>query len=260
MAEPDVESILQEIRENVISQHRAAHVAAGTSVRTEAARVGNGVPEVVQPETRNEHNESETARNLSLINSYLTTTARAWDRLPPLLSNRSGFIAGVELWIKRGLKRASHWFTWEQVNFNSAVHHAIRDIVPVLAAQQQELLQLRQQVTDAAARLTEQQAEAAAQLSTLEADLIKERTERTMRDHASEVRWQDADARFHQTVNELRERDERLQDEQRVCFKQLSLETSEASVLEDRARRKTEKLLEELQRRIDQLRNNEPKQ
>ena len=39
----------------------------------------------------------------------------------------------------------------------------------------------------------------------------------------------------------------------RVSFKQLALETSEAAVLEDRARRKNETLLQELSRRVEQL-------
>ena len=43
------------------------------------------------------------ADNLALINSYLTTTGRAWDRLPPLVSNRSGLSARIELWLKRNL-------------------------------------------------------------------------------------------------------------------------------------------------------------
>ena len=56
-----------------------------------------------------------------------------------------------------------------------------------------------------------------------------------------------------QLATELRERDERLQDEQRVCFKQLALEATEAMVLHDRARRKTEALVEELTRRVEEL-------
>ncbi|HEX9424773.1 MAG TPA: hypothetical protein VF899_16160, partial [Pyrinomonadaceae bacterium] len=61
------------------------------------------------------------------------------------------------------------------------------------------------------------------------------------------------DARLAELIKELRERDEHLREEQRVCFKQLSLEASEAAVREDRARRRTESLLEELRRRIEQL-------
>jgi hypothetical protein len=54
-------------------------------------------------------------------------------------------------------------------------------------------------------------------------------------------------------AQELRDRDEHLLNEQRVCFKQLSLEASEAAVLEDRGRRKTEAALVELTRRIEEL-------
>jgi hypothetical protein len=54
-------------------------------------------------------------------------------------------------------------------------------------------------------------------------------------------------------VNELRATVAALREEERVCFKQLSLETSEAAILEDRARRKTEALLEQLERRIKEL-------
>jgi hypothetical protein len=56
--------------------------------------------------------------------------------------------------------------------------------------------------------------------------------------------------RLDQLGSELRERIQHLLDEQRVCFRQLSLKTSEESVLADRARRATELRLEELTRRI----------
>src|SRR4030095_8907152 len=47
-------------------------------------------------------------------------------------------------------------------------------------------------------------------------------------------------------VRELREADERLAQEQRVCFKQLSLESSETAVMMERTRRKLEERLAEL--------------
>jgi hypothetical protein len=50
-------------------------------------------------------------------------------------------------------------------------------------------------------------------------------------------------------INELRERDERMLDEQRVCFKQLSLEASEALVTQDRIRRNLESRLDKLEHR-----------
>lgn len=250
MVERDVESILREIRESVISQQHADRETAARSVLTETVRTGNGVAEGVSMERGPGHNESGTANNLSLINSYLTTTARAWDRLPPLMSNRSGLIARLELWLKRGLKRASHWFTWEQVNFNAAAHHAIRDLVPVVAAQEHNLSELRRLIEHSEARLKELEqhhTEMVTQLDALREALVNEIR---IRDRAGEVRWKQTEVRIGEISNELRERDERLQGEQRVCFKQLALETSEAAVLEDRARRKTEALLEELQRRI----------
>ncbi|HKB66358.1 MAG TPA: hypothetical protein VKC61_10925 [Pyrinomonadaceae bacterium] len=226
MAETEVESILREIRERVLAEQRTGQERG--AIRSAMTNGGNGAGD---SEALNQTNETRTAQNLSLIESYLTTTGRAWDRLPPLLSNRSGFVARLELWLKRQLKRATHWYTWEQVNFNASVHHALRDLHTVLSAHEQELRKLHAQISES----TEHDQYQATQLTELRAELEAER------DQVAAL------------VSELRERDERLQDEQRVCFKQVALETSEAAVLEDRARRKTEALLEELQRRISQL-------
>ncbi len=242
MAETEVESILREIRERVLSQQRAGKDV--TATRSAITNGGNGAGESgpLQQIPNQSDNETLAAENLSLINSYLTTTARAWDRLPPLVSNRSGPIARVELWLKRRLRAGTRWFTWEQVNFNAAVHHALRDLLPVLSAHEHELGKLRAQLAEAEARRTE--------LERYQAGLTAQLTE--LRSE-SETQRNQLDARFAALTNDLRERGERLQDEQRVCFKQLALETSEAAVLEDRARRKTETLLEELRRRIEQL-------
>ena len=227
MAETEVESILREIRERVLSQQRTGSDSSAT--RSAMTNRGNGAGDSeARQQITNDNNETLSAENLSLIESYLTTTARAWDRVPPLVSNRSGSIARVELWLKRQLKRATHWFTWEQVNFNAAVHQSLRELLPVMAAHEQELQALR-------AQLAAQFATAETKLSELEAVTGKTET------------------RVEGLVNELGERDALLRDEQRVCFKQLALETSEAAVLEDRARRRAEALLEELQRRVGQL-------
>jgi hypothetical protein len=232
MAETEVESILREIRERVISEQRTGKESGVT--RSAPTNGGHGARD---GETLQQTNNLETraAQNLTLIESYLTTTARAWDRLPPLLSNRSGFIARVELWLKRQLKRATHWYTWEQVNFNASVHHALRDLRTVMAVQQEELRELRAMDARRVELERELAQSQATQLTDLRAELEAERNQ------------------LAALLNELRERDERLRDEQRVCFKQLALETSEAAVLEDRARRRAEALLEELQRRVDQL-------
>ena len=241
MAETEVESILREIRERVLSEQGTGKARGAIRSALTNAGNGGGDSEAFQQIT-NDDNETLIAENLSLIESYLTTTARAWDRLPPLVSNRSGFIARVELWLKRQLKRATHWYTWEQVNFNASVYHALRDLRTVLSAilsaHEHELRRLRAQIAES----KQYQAELAGQLTELLGDLA------TQRDQTNTQGNQIAAA-----VNELRERDEQLQSEQRVCFKQLALETSEAAVLEDRARRKAEALLEELQRRVGQL-------
>ena len=231
MAETEVESILREIRERVLSQQRTGSDSSAT--RSVMTNRGNGAGDSeARQQITNDNNETLSAENLSLIESYLTTIARAWDRVPPLVSNRSGSIARVELWLKRQLKRATHWFTWEQVNFNAAVHQSLRELLPVMAAHEQELQALRAQL---AAQFAEQRATAETQLTELEA--LSARTE----------------TRVEGLANELSERDAHLRDEQRVCFKQLALETSEAAVLEDRARRKHETLLDELQRRVAEL-------
>jgi hypothetical protein len=237
MAETEVEIILREIRERVLSQQRSGQgVVAAAAARSTSANAANGSNGAGDSgSARMGESETVAAENLALINSYLTTTGRAWDRLPPLLSNRSGLAARLELWLKRRLRAGTRWFTWEQVNFNAAVHHALRDMLQMLSVYQQELARLRARV-DADAELLEQhQAELAAQGAQIRAEL--------------EAYKLHVDA----LTRELRERDERLHEEQRVCFKQLALETSEAAVLEDRARRKTEALLEETKRRIEQL-------
>ena len=254
MAETEVESILREIRERVLSEQRASKDI--TATRSATTNGANGAGDSLQQVTPDD-NETLTAENLSLINSYLTTTARAWDRLPPLVSNRSGLIARVELWLKRRLRAGTRWFTWEQVNFNAAVHHALRDLLPVLSAHEHKLETLRAQLAEAEARraeLAQYTAELMAQLTQIHAELRTElRTEIDSQRRASETQRSQVDGRFAELLNELRERDVRLREEQRVCFKQLALETSEAAALEDRARRKTETLVEELKRRVERL-------
>jgi hypothetical protein len=263
MAETEVESILREIRERVLSQQRPGQNVAGIAASRALMNGGNGAGEAAvgeAPETG-----ALAAENLSLINSYLATTARAWDRLPPLLSNRSGGLARLELWLKRKLKSATRWFTWEQVNFNAAVHHALRDLLPVLSAYEQALRKLQARIdADREAKRVEvekHQAEFAARDAELRSELRAELRAELARIHteiesersATEGRRTEMAAQLAALVSELRDRDEHMQDQQRVCFKQLSLETSEAAVLEDRARRRTEALLEELAQRMKEL-------
>jgi len=246
MAETEVESILREIRERVVTHE----LAAATTPAANGDKQLDVTP-ALSPGKR------LTTENLTLISSYLTTTARAWDRLPPLVSNRSGFMARLELWCKRVLKRATRWYAWEQVNFNAAVHHALSDLLPVLAAYEQELTRLRAEHSAAAEAQRIENDQYQSQLENLRAELAARRAEIGValqrQNDLTGVQTSQVEIQLRSLTNELRERDALLRAEQRVCFKQLSLETGEAATLADGARRKTEALLAELQRRIDQL-------
>lgn len=85
----------------------------------------------------------------------LAITERSWSRLPPLTSNRRGWVARVELWVKRALKRATHWLTWEQVNFNAAVNHSLRATHETMTGHERQLAELRAQVEQLTARAEE---------------------------------------------------------------------------------------------------------
>ncbi len=265
MSETEVESILREIRERVLSQQRAGQDVAATAAERTTGNEGNGAFDSAATTKPTRQGDADIAarENLALINSYLTTTARAWNRLPPLVSNRSGTAARVELWLKRQLKRATRWYAWEQVNFNAAVHHALRDLLQVLTAYERELATLRAKIDAGAglrvefeqqrAEIIAQRAELRAEIAEIQAATEARRAATEALQMAMEAQRADLNSRLTELVNELRERDERLQGEQQVTLKQLALKTSEADVLEDRARRKTEKLLEELTRRVEQL-------
>ena len=123
MVDEEVENILLEIRERVRAQALPASANANSAM-------GNGAGE---SSIASRAVETSVAEALARIESYLTTTSRAWERLPPLISNRSGGIARLELWVKRQIKRATHWFTWEQINFNAAVHHSLRETLQTLS-------------------------------------------------------------------------------------------------------------------------------
>jgi hypothetical protein len=112
-------------------------------------------------------------------------------------------------------------------------------LLPILSAQANELRRQREAAEA-------QQTELGDQIADLRSDI--DRAVKTQGDQMAAL-----SAQLGQLVNEVREGNQRLQDEQRVCFKQVALETGEAAVLEDRSRRKTEILLEELQRRLDRL-------
>jgi len=248
MPDAEVESILREIREQVHAdeerntRHRENAVAAINESHSSTASNGQGLLEDRQEAVR--------------IDTQLSTIARAWDRLPPVVSDRRGWAARLELWIKGHAKNAMRWFTWEQVNFNAAVHHALKDTQEALTILEQRLESVRTDVrAESEARLANieaRQAERAAleqktaelnrQIAAL-SDLIG-----TLNSQREEHRQQ-LDAQLAQFVQEVRERNDRLVEEQHVCFKQLSLETSETVLMLDRTRRDLESRLDKLAER-----------
>src|SRR6185369_13226596 len=164
----EVEQILNEIRERVRHDH-----AVGTS----ASSSTNGQGEEAQPlslkSSVNGGGELETVNNeaLNRLSAYLTITSRAWDRLPPVNSNRRGGAARFEVWFKTKLRSMSRWFTWEQVNFNSAVHHALAEALQALSAYQQELAVLRFELAKQAEHSREALARGDRELMTIRAGI-----------------------------------------------------------------------------------------
>jgi flagellar biosynthesis GTPase FlhF len=240
----DVESILNEIRERV----RADHDPGGVPVTA-------GQSEPVQASLAHANAENGNSESLIRMSAHLTTTSRAWDRLPPMYSNRKGGTARLELWIKARLKSLSRWFTWEQVNFNSAVHHALAETLHALAAHQQELARIRAELLKENENSREKLALNQRELTALRAGIETLTAEIRKRDADLEARASESAAALRKEIDtkldgvssELRESDQLLREEQRVCFKQLSLEASEASVSADRGRRVIESRLDDLE-------------
>lgn len=83
---------------------------------------------------------------LARIEVSLAAAARARDRLPPVWSDRRGWFARLEVWTKRLIQRATNWFTWEQINYNSAVVDALRSAHALLAAQEAREAGLRERL------------------------------------------------------------------------------------------------------------------
>ncbi len=102
----------------------------------------------------------------------LAVAERAWNRLPPVMSDRSGSTARLELWTKRLIKRLTHWFTWEQVNFNAAVNKALRATSSVLTTHDKQHADMQLKLEELSAKIEE--------LSALKAELeALRRSERT---------------------------------------------------------------------------------
>jgi hypothetical protein len=267
----DVETVLREIRERVIAEHESS---------APVAVIASGSPAL------DTHQEADSNHRAALdrLSAQLAITARAWDRLPPLISNRSGALRRIEVSIKKAFRPLTRWFTWEQVNFNAAVHHALLETLAMLRTQEQERTTLRaaiasevtnreqkigdldQQLQSIEARAELRHEEVKTQFAHVEAAL--KRYSEMMSDLAEEMRKGHADlanelqARFPQMAGDveaglqklaqdfdakLAEISAELHEEQRVCFKQVSLETAEAAILEDRGRRALESRVEKLE-------------
>jgi predicted transcriptional regulator len=287
----EVESILNEIRERVRRDHEQANapLTLVASAEDDAQQALSG--------SLNEGDELENSEALNRLSAHLTTTSRSWDRLPPLYSNRSGSAARLELWIKSRLKSMSRWFIWEQVNFNSAVHHALSETLHALSAQRQDLAEMRAELhrdseawRDKFARSDQELSGLRAGIESLTAEIKKRDVNQEARSTGIEARTANLEARssahearsatieahsdaiaaqaskmaaalaqkidearaeitplLAELARESRESDQELREEQRVCFKQLSLEASETAVSEDRGRRVIEARLTKLE-------------
>jgi hypothetical protein len=248
MADTEVENTLREIRERV----RAEALAQATPARFE-------IETLTLSEDRPQSSVA-LADARARIEANLATIERAWNKLPPVESYRRGWKARIELWLKRQIKRATHWFTWEQVNFNAAVHSALRDTIAALADYEQQLAQL-QNVQAEQAAVFAAQAETLSRLTAMvestlasASDVLSSATNMTST-LASKLETETTELRseFHNSLaalgDEQRERLAYVAEEQRVCFKQLSLEATEQAVAFDRARRALQTRLEELERR-----------
>jgi hypothetical protein len=158
--------------------------------------------------------QDSAGKPFARLQTSLTITSRTHDQLPPLTTHRSGVLARAELWIKRRLKRATHWFTWGQVNFNSATHSALNHTLTILQAYDQRLASVQDELDAAVASKSNLEArliELAAALA-----LTESRFEQLLTERTAELR------------TEYQKRLELLLNEQRVCFKQLELEIREA--------------------------------
>jgi hypothetical protein len=317
MVDHEVEQTLREIRERV----RAAappqpHAPGPLAPALEAASAHAGAIAHAADAPGPTPARGGTFEALARMEANLATTERAWSRLPPVLSYRRGALARFELAVKRLVKRALHWFTWEQVNFNSAAHHALRDALAALSTQERRLAETRAELDAVRRRAAEAEARVEAERARLEGaavrrhDELRAELERARVEQRAELERARAELRAESRAElertraelnaelerarvelsaelerlraelpelrtglrdelhtglhaelraeladalggELRERVGYLTEEQRVCFRQLSLEATEAAVAHDRARRLVEARLEELEKAVN---------
>ncbi len=90
---------------------------------------------------------------MNKIQNSLAVTKRTQNQLPPITSKRQGSLAHLEFWCKKQVRRITHWFTWEQVNFNAATHDALEQICVSIAQLEKQQADLRSETTQLNARL-----------------------------------------------------------------------------------------------------------
>jgi len=227
VADREVAEILGEIREQVRSQKR--------SELHSASIVGNG---------RATQLDRDLIALLKRLSVQLETLARAQDRLPPVVSNRTGWLARLELWVKGQAGRATRWYAWEQVNFNRAVTEALREIAGALnsIAHNQAAGE-----TSYGTRATNDSdlASLASRIAALK--VSSQKIEELDAEVAGLRRI--LDERFSQLRDEQRVLLEQILDEQRVHLKQLALEIRETALRAERDARRLEMRLDEIANR-----------
>lgn len=171
---------------------------------------------------------------LKQIETQLVIAERARAELPPLTTSRSGLSARMELWLKRLFRRATHWYTWEQINFNSATQTMLMQIHVALA---QLRLQQEEQLKEFDDAIEAQKQFAHAQVVS---------AEKRLREFIA-LSQQDA-------ATQLENKFAALLEEQRVWLKQLALESNETAVVSDRARRNFQLQIDALERQLEEVR------
>lgn len=178
------------------------------------------------------------------METQLQVTERSRNRLPPLHSNRAGWMARLELWIKRRFQRATHWYVWEQLDFNAATNRALHEALTMLSLYEALMTSLQNQLRDAGSR-TEHQ------LPTVNQQMpIEDNGGGTPDARLATI----LNERIEELRNEQRTHVEQLLEEQRVGFKQLTLQLTEQTVATDRAARIAQLRLDNLEKQIEELR------
>lgn len=168
------------------------------------------------------------AAELDRLRASLMIARRAQDQLPPVTSYRHGPLAKIELWLKRGLKRITRWFTWEQANFNAATYESFHATLAILARLEQSISDLRDQIDGNPAN--------------------------GAGDGVTKERLVNIEKKLQTVISDSESLSlELLRDEQRVSFKQLGLQMTESAVMAERTKRNFQMQLDGLARRLDEL-------